>query len=428
MGKSFASAVLRFTVSAAIYVAYLVLWKLCSVINNVLNAYTDSGAANNAQSGRILMRRKLSTYHTSSPMDFLCIYTSRVKPEYVLRKNVALYCITEKEAYFVETPKNVNIYSSDENPFLYLAQYTRGINVIKMSINTFHTISESIGDPNVPVIWISNIGRCGSTLLCQVFERVPGTLVLSEPDAPLNVCDMQTLNTVTESEYNNIVRSMVRIICKPYSNAERIVIKTRSACAPLMLPLSILFPDQVQQIFMYRDSLSAIGSWGASMGVTPYGIIHVIRTCADNEIISSFVPFFRKQFRFEIQSKLFTLPDIPLTNTFEQLVHMWANFMILARHAISSDPNILPLRYEDILSKPTETVTKVFRVVGLNLNLVDNALAARKRDSQRGSALSGSLLKNDSRRQISTANRFIADRILSGYNLPRMGERMALQT
>ena len=423
MGKSFVIAVLRFTVTTAIYVAYLALWKLCSVVNNVLNTY--SGITNDVYRGRILLRRKLSTYHTSSPMDFLCFCTSRVKPEYVLRKNVALYCITETEAYFVETPKNVNINSSDENPFLYLAQYTRGINVIKMSINTFHTLSESIGDPNVPVIWISNIGRCGSTILCQVFERVPGTLVLSEPDTPLKVCDMQTLNIVTELEYNNIVMSMVRIICKPYPNAERIVIKTRSACAPLMLPLSKLFPTQVQQIFMYRDSLSAIGSWGASMGVTPYGII--IRTCADNEVISSLVPFFRKQFRFEIQSQLFTLPDIPLTNTFEQLVHMWAHFMILARHAISSDPNILPLRYEDILSQPTETVTKVFRAVRLNVNLVDNALAALKQDSQRGSALSGNLLKNSPRRQISTENRVVADRILSSYKLPRMGETLTLQ-
>ena len=419
------NVVLRLMVTTMIYVVYLVLLKLCCVINCVLDKFIVNSSENNAQVGMILWRRKISTYHTSSPMDFLCVFSSRVLPEYVLRPNVALYCITKKEAIFVETAGNVNIYSSDENPFLYLAQYTRGINVIKMSIHTFYTLADSICDPTVPVIWLSNIGRCGSTMLCQVFEKVPGNLVLSEPDAPLKVCDMQSLDKVSVKEYNNIIRSMVRVLCKPYPKAERIIIKTRSACASLMIPLSKLFPRHVQQIFMYRDSLSALASWGPSMGVTPYGIL--IRACADNELISSFVPFFREQFRFEIQCKLNTLPDIPLTNTFEQMVHMWANFVILARHAISCDQHILPLRYEDIVSHPRETVKNVFQTVGLDLKLIDDALTALNRDSQRGSALSGNLLKNDPRRQISVAKRVKADSILSSYNLPLMGEKFTLK-
>ena len=118
----------------------------------------------------------------------------------------------------------MNIYSSDENPFLYLAQYTRGINIIKMSVHTFHILADSIGDPKVSVISLSNTGRCGSTMLCQVFEKVPGTLVLSEPDAPLKVRDMQTLRKVSDEEYNDIARSTVRVLCKPYPATDRIII------------------------------------------------------------------------------------------------------------------------------------------------------------------------------------------------------------
>ena len=124
----------------------------------------------------------------------------------------------------------MNIYSSDENSFLYLAQYTRGINIIKMSVHTFHILADSIGDPTVSVISLSNIGRCGSTMLCQVFQKVPGTLVLSEPDVPLKACDMQNLRKVSDEEYNNIIRSMVRVLCKPYPATDRTVFKTRAAC------------------------------------------------------------------------------------------------------------------------------------------------------------------------------------------------------
>ena len=90
-----------------------------------------------------------------------------------------------------------------------------------MFIHTFHTLANTIGDPVVLVIWLSNIGRCGSTVLCHVFEKVPGTLVLSEPDAPMNLCQMQSLTHVLDKEYNNIMRSTVRVLCKPYPKADR---------------------------------------------------------------------------------------------------------------------------------------------------------------------------------------------------------------
>ena len=44
-----------------------------------------------------------------------------------------------------------------------------------------------VGDPQVPVIWLSNTGRSRGTMLCQVFESVPGTLAIMEPDPSTNV-------------------------------------------------------------------------------------------------------------------------------------------------------------------------------------------------------------------------------------------------
>ena len=162
---------------------------------------------------------------------------------------------------------------------MYLAQFIRGWNIIKMSIHTFHTLADKIGDPQVPVIWVSNTVRCGSSMLCQVFESLPGTCVMSEPDATLNICEMETKNEISEKQYEDMFRSTFRIICKPDTNIKRFVVKTRCTCAALSLLLSKLYPKHVQQIFMYRNSMETISSY--SVAVTPYVVL--LGACADND-------------------------------------------------------------------------------------------------------------------------------------------------
>ena len=93
----------------------------------------------------------------------------------MLKPTVSLYAVSATEALFVETPKSVNIFSSDENPFFYIAQFRRCKRVIKVPIKSFHRLAGKIGDPEVPVTWLTNTARCGSTILCQVLEKVPGT-------------------------------------------------------------------------------------------------------------------------------------------------------------------------------------------------------------------------------------------------------------
>ena len=45
-------------------------------------------------------------------------------------------------------------------------------------------LAETIGDPKVQVILISTTCRCGGTMLTHVFESVPRTLAINQPDAP----------------------------------------------------------------------------------------------------------------------------------------------------------------------------------------------------------------------------------------------------
>ena len=88
----------------------------------------------------------------------------------------------------------VDVYNSDHGPFLYITQYKLATHLVTMDIETFTQMAESlpkqdikvltdiqnlffvaISDQIFQVIIVANTGRCGSTLLAQMFEAVEGT-------------------------------------------------------------------------------------------------------------------------------------------------------------------------------------------------------------------------------------------------------------
>ncbi len=48
-----------------------------------------------------------------------------------------------------------------------------------------------VGDPSVSVAAVGMTARCGSTLLSQMMNRVPGTRSISEPMATVNVYQLR---------------------------------------------------------------------------------------------------------------------------------------------------------------------------------------------------------------------------------------------
>ena len=416
-------AFIRFLWSTFVYEIYCLLHALATFFDTVLErtilkrgySYETS-----ARIGTIVWKHKFSPVSITSPRDFLCLHFARAHPDYVLRSSVSLYCVTENEAIFIETDETVNVYISDENPFLYIAQFNRSKKVIKMPLQSFQQLAENIGDSKVPVIWLSNTGRCGSTILCQVFESVPGTLVLAENDTPQNIVLLQKSNKLTESEYQNLLKSTVRVLCKPHPGTERIFIKTRAFAVCLMADLSKLFPN-MKQMFMYRNCLETLSSWLAIMASVPELV--VMRAFIDSETLSNIFPFFRKWLYGVLVFKSQESRHVPINmNTVSIFTYVLANYFMFARDAMSCDKAIVSIKYEDIVSETVRTCKLIFERMGLDLNDLNRAVVAFSKDSQRGSVLSRSLVGNDPRRRISAADRIKADAILTSYNLPCLGE------
>ena len=405
------------------YSLYCVFWIFIRAVDLILDTVSfesHHSSTYSAKIGRVLFKQKFCLMVLTSPSDFVCLFRSRVKPEYVLQPNVSLYHLTSKEATFVETHVGVNVFHSDIASFSFLSQFHHATKVIKMSMNDFVSLAEKVGDPTIPVTWMSSTGRCGGTMVCQLFETVPGAIAMHEPDPPSHVYHMKGDKTVKTSDYEAILRSMVRIMCKPCPGVTRILIKPRPMCTYLLDDIYKSCPG-VKHIFIYRNSLKCIRSWLATLTHDPYVV--VMRSCMDAVWFSSIFPYYRNALRIYFTSKREDEPYMPLEiPSTSMIATAWANQVLYAREKMTLNQIIFSLKYEEIVSRPKESITYMFDRLEIDLKHTDNAVSSLYRDSQRGSPLSRERIGDAALRFMTESDRLNCDAILSKKQLPRMGE------
>ena len=169
--------------------------------------------------------------------EFLC-------PIYILRDNVSLMCFNQSGAVFVETSPIVDVYSSRTNPFSYNAQYEHAKRLIVLPFFAFHKLAAEVGDPVKKIVWMSGTGRCGSTLVSQIFEN-------SEPNVITQVVNLCWYGEITLETHDKLLQSSVRLMCKSRSpTVDILFIKTDVVCAALIERISLMFP-RIIQLFLY---------------------------------------------------------------------------------------------------------------------------------------------------------------------------------
>ena len=286
-------------------------------------------------------------------------------------------------------------------------------------------MAEKTGDPPIPVIWISNTARCGATILAQFFEKIPGTLLISEPDALCNIEYLYKLKSISDDEREKLIRSFIRIMCKPHTGINRICIKPRGVCISMMKDLSSISP-YVKQTFMYRNCRETVSSMLALLSAVSYSEFG--RSCFDSDLLAVAMPHFRNESEKCFIRKPSKSPPtgIVYKNATEMFTDMWANYILVARDAISRDGSILPIKYEDLVSEKDEICKMIFEKLGIDLIHLNEARTAFDRDSQRGTVLSRNMIGNTPRRIISDENRSQANFILTKHGLPHIGNDFRL--
>ena len=133
-----------------------------------------------AQRVKIWFRGSYSPAVLHSPVNFMYTHLEYLHPNEVLKRdNITLQGVDGNYAWFCVTDKNVNVYDLKKFPFVWVAQYLMAKELILVPIWAFLRLAEEeVPDPGTDgrdVIMIFNTARCGSTLLCQMFDTLPNT-------------------------------------------------------------------------------------------------------------------------------------------------------------------------------------------------------------------------------------------------------------
>lgn len=292
--------------------------------------------------------------------------------------------LTPTRAYFCISDPNVDVTNSKVYPFIFLAHKLVAKKMIIMPLKHFHRVAAELGDPCTKVACIHMTTRCGSTLMCQAFNEVPGVQVLSEPYVTLDIQRHYINNKWTKVETEACIRSTVRLILKPVHKKRVDLICWKMAPFANNHNNTVMkyFPN-FKWIFNTRTLKDTINSrvkminsqplyfnlTGKYFSTSFWAHLAVNR---ENEILRDLIAGYQQSgFYF---NRIYTPAEMMALGVFS----FYASYL---ENRKKYDIFVL---YEDLAKDPKGVMTNVFKAIGLDLKYLEAGLIAFKRDSQQG--------------------------------------------
>ncbi|MEA5534920.1 sulfotransferase [Crocosphaera sp. XPORK-15E] len=308
--------------------------------------------------------------------DFDYVEGETIDPKIIIENpNISLYCLDpqNQRAIFVETPLDIDIY---QPPFLYQAQYDHAQRLFAVSFQELAQLAKNINQIENLVL-IYSVGRCGSTLLRNIFNQLDTVISLSEPDVFSQLVAMREPNGSNDEQIIGLLKICLAIQCKNniIEKNSCYVIKFRSFCIQLADLIAQIVPD-AKVIFLYRNAKDVIKSSIRSFVIVKKMLPEIK---ANIELYSRIFPLLKDYENYI---------DFDDTNATDLYITGWLSTM--QRYLFLHKQEIITcaVRYEDLVTKPQEIVTSIFEKCGLPVSAVENACKVFKKDSQMGSSLS----------------------------------------
>ena len=162
-----------------------------------------------------LLHLYLDFWRKNSKFQFFFRHVRYTHPEAVLAPNVTLLNLDPHFAVFavVQGP-NKDVLKHTTGPFMYINQFKLCSELIRLPIESFLRLAEEIGDPVGKLVILSNTGRCGSTLLTQLFEELPHTVAISEPEVLMAFTHGKDFDDEEPKRKQEILQACIRLLCK----------------------------------------------------------------------------------------------------------------------------------------------------------------------------------------------------------------------
>ncbi|XP_059176392.1 uncharacterized protein LOC131956054 [Physella acuta] len=368
----------------------------------------------------IFWKSKFLDHSVADPSNFITTHKGFRQPNCIFMPNVSLYCMTRKEAVFIEVKEGDNVYKSKHSTFLYQNQYHHAVNVITLPLASFHKMASDVGNPRIPVTWMACTARSGSTLLSQMMYRIPGLLVLSEPDAITTLGFLYKNKQLQPGEYNQLLASCVRLLCKHDDRYNSVFVKARPSTTCLLEDIVQVFP-KFRYLFMYRNSMKSIVSNLSLLQQDPAP--KALRFIMDNSILSTFLPFVRSHFYYyNVFLNEKKVPGVvpKKLDSVGILTAGWAASVAQCADLRYRGYNVGSILYEDFMNNPRRSLSALLKRLDIRGEYLALAAEALKVDFNLGASHDVSM---DLRRMMSPESRQEADNVLKAYGLPKLGER-----
>lgn len=195
-------------------------------------------------------------FELSGPANFVTEHEDWVDADFILSNDLVTFQgLSATQAWFCVCPQSPYLPS-----FTFANQYQFATHLVIMDHNTMHRLAKRVGHPKVPVTIINNMGRCGSTMICQMLEQVPGLRVMSEPWCLIYALHLFNTGELTTEEYHRIIQSCIKLQCKlEHPEASQIAIKLPLLCLSQTGLIKSLLPS-LRHVFVFRDTLSSMKS------------------------------------------------------------------------------------------------------------------------------------------------------------------------
>lgn len=284
-------------------------------------------------------------------------------------------------AIFVQTPSDIDL---TQAPFFYQAQYQYAECLYTLPMAEFVRLAELNQREQHPITMLHSVGRCGSTLLSQLFDAMPNTVSLSEPDIFTNFLLMREQNGRLDDKLITLLKSTLIFLQKPLSHhaPAHWAIKFRSANFELA---DLIYKTGLPQhnIFLYRNiydrTRSAIRAFDLEGNKGQ-------KIAGDNlQRWLKLVPMLN---HYKRQAKWGQLNKIDLS------VLAWLSRMEKYLSLAEQNVPLIALKYEDLITNPNYFIAEILAYIGYVTIQVSDLIHVFEKDSQAGSPLAQQRIKD----------------------------------
>lgn len=368
----------------------------------------------------IIVRYKFDILDRFSTRDFICVHNRFESPDFIFANDsVSLLTVNEASAVFIEARKpDMQLWKSKYSAFIRNAQLEFGQRLLIVPRAAYHRMSQQIGEQQEKMVFLFNTGRCGSTLLTQMFEYTGTCVAVSEPDA-LNVLACYYRKRGDSEQLRTSIRDTVRWICRPYKSfqQQRTVVKLTSVNACAMHLFADMYPNS-SFLYMYRDTLKLAQScYRVSLYLPSLYLMFILGkySAVMSKICFDSIGFAGEDYRVKLYDNL-TFGVLMMVRTATPYLELYRKGFKIAA-----------VRYEDVVADPLTVCQRLLKFCGLPESLAEKGIESIKFDSQVNTPVSQDLSRRHGDPVLTPASKQAANQLLVKYGLPEIGEECFLE-